>query len=86
LFICGMRLFVALKAQRGVTLSSSEAEYFAILHAVKEIKVIFFILCDIGMEVEVPIVVKTDSVVALVMTQNSELILAIILFKRLGKM
>jgi hypothetical protein len=77
---------LALKAQRGVTLSSNEAEYFAILHAVKEIKVIFFILCDIGMEVELPIVVKTDSVGALVMTQNSKLILAIILFKRLGKM
>jgi hypothetical protein len=49
------------KAQRGVTISSSEAEYFAMSEAVKEIKFIIFILCDIGIKVEFPIVVTTDS-------------------------
>jgi hypothetical protein len=53
------------KAQRGVTLPSSEAEYVAMSEAVKEIRFIYFILNDIGIEVELPIVVKTDNVGAL---------------------
>ena len=59
------------KAQRGVTLSSSEAEYVAMSEAVKEIRFIYFILKDIGIKVELPIVVKTDNVGALFMSQNS---------------
>ena len=47
------------KAQRGVTLSSSEAEYVAMSEAVKDIRFIYFILCDIGIKVDLPIVVKT---------------------------
>jgi hypothetical protein len=37
---------------------------------VKEIRFIYFILKDIGIEVELPIVVKTDNVVALFMSQT----------------
>ena len=40
------------KAQRGMTLSSTEAEYVAMSEAVKEIGFISFILCDIGIKVE----------------------------------
>ena len=40
------------KAQKGVMLSSSEAEYVAISEATKEIKFIFYLLRDIGIEVE----------------------------------
>jgi hypothetical protein len=39
--------------------------------AVKEIRFVYFILKDIGIEVELPIVVKTDNVGALFMSQNS---------------
>jgi hypothetical protein len=59
------------KAQRGVTLSSSKAEYVAMSEAVKEITFICFILKDIGIEVELPIVVRTDNVGALFLSQNS---------------
>jgi hypothetical protein len=59
------------KAQRGVTLSSSEAEYVAISEAVKEIKFLYFLLRDIGIEVDLPIVVKTDNIGALFMSQNA---------------
>jgi hypothetical protein len=59
------------KAQRGVTLSSSKAEYVAMSEAIKEIRFVYFILKDIGIEVELPIVVKTDNVGALCMSQNS---------------
>jgi sulfatase maturation enzyme AslB (radical SAM superfamily) len=39
--------------------------------AVKEVKFIYYLLCDIGIEVELPIIVKTDNVGAMIMTQNS---------------
>jgi len=39
------------KSQKGVTLSSSEAEYVAMSEAVKEIKFTYFLLRDIGIEV-----------------------------------
>jgi ketol-acid reductoisomerase len=54
-----------------VTLFSSEAEYVAMSEAVKEIRFIYFILCDIGIEVELQVVVKTDNVGAMFTTQNS---------------
>jgi hypothetical protein len=59
------------KAQRGVTLSSSEAEYVAISEAVNEIKFIYYLLREIGVEVNLPITVKTDNVGAMFMAQNA---------------
>jgi hypothetical protein len=59
------------KAQRGVTLSSSKAEYAAISEAVKEIKFIYYLLREIGIEVNLPITVKTDNVGAMFMAQNA---------------
>jgi hypothetical protein len=59
------------KSQKGVTLSSSEAEYVAMSEAVKEVKFIYYLLCDIGIEVELPIIVITDNVGAMFMAQNS---------------
>ena len=58
------------KAQKGVTLSSSEAEYVAISEATKEIKFIFYLLRDIGIEVELPIIVKTDNIGAIFMSRK----------------
>jgi hypothetical protein len=52
------------KAQRGVTLSSTKAEYVEMSDALKEIRFIYFFLNDIGIEVELPTVVRTDNVVA----------------------
>jgi hypothetical protein len=60
-----------IKAQRGVTLSSSKAEYVAISEAVKEIKFIHYLLREIGIEVNLPITVKTDNVFAMFMAQNA---------------
>jgi hypothetical protein len=49
------------KAQKGVTLSSSEAEYVAISEKVKEAKFIYYLLHDIGIGVNLLIIVKTDN-------------------------
>jgi hypothetical protein len=46
-------------------------EYVAMSETDKEIRFIDFILNDIGIEVELPIVVKTDNASALFMSQNS---------------
>jgi hypothetical protein len=59
------------KAQRGVTLSSSKAEYVAMSEAVKEIKFIYYLLREIGIEVNPPITVKTDNVGTIFMAQNA---------------
>jgi hypothetical protein len=59
------------KTQRGVTLFSSKAEYVAISEAVKEIKFIYSLLREIGIEVNLPITVKTDNVGAMFMAQNA---------------
>jgi hypothetical protein len=54
-----------------VTLSNSKAEYVAILEAVKEIKFIYYLPREIGIEVNLPITVKTDNVGAMFMAQNA---------------
>jgi hypothetical protein len=54
-----------------VTLSSSKAEYVAISEYVKEIEFMHFILLDIGIDVELSIVVKSDNIGAMFMTQNA---------------
>jgi hypothetical protein len=59
------------KSQKGVTLSMTKAEYVAISEAVKEVNFIYYLLCDIGIEVKLPIIVKTDNVGAMFMAQNS---------------
>jgi hypothetical protein len=48
-------------AQRGVTLSSSTADYVAISKAVKEIKFMYYLCQNIGFDVELPIILKTDN-------------------------
>ena len=59
------------KAQRSVTLSSSDAKYVTISEAVKEIKFIYFLLNDIHVEVKLPIIVKTENVGTIFMSENA---------------
>jgi hypothetical protein len=59
------------KSQKGVTLSSTETEYVVMSEAVKEVKFIYYLLCDICIEVKLPIIVKTDNVGPMFMAQNS---------------
>jgi ketol-acid reductoisomerase len=43
----------------------------AMSEVVKEVKFIYYLLHDIGIEVKLPIIVKTDNVGAIFMLQNS---------------
>jgi hypothetical protein len=53
------------KSQKGVTLLSTEAEYVAISEAVKELKFTYYLLSDLHIKVNLPIVVKTDNIGAI---------------------
>ena len=59
------------KAQKGVSLSSSEAEYVAMSEAVKEIRFIFYFLTSMLIEVKLPIIIRCDNVGAIFMAENS---------------
>ena len=58
------------KAQKIIALSSSEAEYYALSEAGKDIKFVYMILESMGVHVELPIVVKVDNVGVIFMTEN----------------
>jgi hypothetical protein len=57
--------------QKGVTLLSTEAEYVAISEAVKEFKFIYYLLSDLHIKVNIPIVVKTDNIGAIFISENA---------------
>jgi hypothetical protein len=59
------------KAQKGVTLSSTEAEYVAMSEAVRESRFIFYLLRGMFIEVKLPIIVRCDNVGAIFMAENS---------------
>jgi hypothetical protein len=59
------------KSQKGVTLLSTEAEYVAISEAVKELKLIYYFLGDLHINVNLPIVEKTDNIGAIFMSENA---------------
>jgi hypothetical protein len=58
------------KAQKGVTLSSSEAEYVAMSEAGKEIRFIFYLLTSMLIEVKLPIILKCDNAGSIFMAEN----------------
>jgi hypothetical protein len=59
------------KSQKGVDLPSTEAEYVAISEAVKEVKFIYYLLCDFHIKVNLPLIIKTDNIGAIFMAENS---------------
>jgi hypothetical protein len=71
LLIFKIHLFAGALRCKKELLSSSEAEYAAISEDTKEIKFLCFLLRDIGIEMILSIVVKTDNIGALFMSQNS---------------
>jgi hypothetical protein len=71
IYLLKVPIFWRSKSQKGVTLSSTEAEYVAISEAVKELKFIYYLLCDLHIKVNLPNVVKTDNIRAIFMSQNA---------------
>ena len=71
MYLLGVPICWRSKAQKGVTLSSSEAEYVAMSEAVKEIRFIYYLLKSMCIEVQLPIIVRCDNVGAIFMAENS---------------
>ena len=69
-FLMGVPISWKSRAQRSVTLSSSEAEFVALSEAAKEIKFIVQVLLSIGIEVALPVIVRVDNVGAIFMAEN----------------
>jgi hypothetical protein len=70
MFLLGVPILWKSKLQRTVALSSSEAEYYALSEASKEVKFVIQVLESIGIKVELPIIVYVDNVGAIFMSEN----------------
>jgi hypothetical protein len=71
IFLNGIPISFSSKAQRSVTLSSSEAEWIALSEAVKEIVFIVNLLKDLNINVATPIIVNVDNQGAIFMAYNA---------------
>jgi hypothetical protein len=70
LFLLNVPILWKSKSQQSVSLSSSEAEYYAMSEAVKDVKFVVHILEDLGIKVEMPITIKVDNIGAIFMAEN----------------
>ena len=70
LYVRGVPIAWRSKAQRSVTLSSTEAEWVALSEAVKEIIFVLQLLESLEIKVELPIIVRIDNVGAIFMSGN----------------
>jgi hypothetical protein len=71
IYLLNVPIFWRSKSQKGVTLLSTEAEYVAISEAVKELKFIYYLLGDFHVKVNLPIVMKTDNIGVIFMSENA---------------
>ena len=71
LFLMNVPILWKSKMQRIVSLSSSEAKYYALAEAAKDIKFIVQILESIGIIIQKPIIVHVDDVSAIFITENA---------------
>ena len=69
-FLLAVPILWKSKGQRSVSLSSTEAEYYALSEAAKEIKFVAQILLTMGIPVRLPIVVRVDNVGAIFMSES----------------
>jgi hypothetical protein len=71
IYLLNIPIYWRSKSQKGVTLSSTEAKYMTISEAFKELKFIYYLLNDLHIKVNLPIVVKTENIGAIFMSENA---------------
>jgi hypothetical protein len=71
IFLCGVPIMWKSRLQKTVALSSTEAEYYALSEAAKEIKFIIQVLQSIGQKIKLPVIVRVDNVGAIFMCENT---------------
>jgi hypothetical protein len=70
IYFCGVPIAWKSKSGKSVTLSSTEAEYFAISEVAKEILFVKQVLESMGIQIEYPIQIKVDKVGAMFLCNN----------------
>jgi len=70
IYFCGAPIAWKSKAGKSVTLSSTEAEYFAMSEVAKEIMFVKQVLDSMGINLELPIKVRVDNVGAIYLAKN----------------
>ena len=73
IYFCGAPIAWKSKAGKSVTLSSTEAEYFALSEVTKEIMFVKQVLETMGINLVLPILVKVDNVGAIYLSNNYSL-------------
>ena len=73
IYLCGAPICWRSKSQRGVTLSTTESEYYAMSELCSELLFIKQILEFLNMSVEYPMVVRVDNIGAMFLANNSVL-------------
>ena len=58
------------KGQKGVTLSSSEAELVALSEAAQEVKFVYQVLKSMGVKVTLPIIIRVDNIGAIFLLEQ----------------
>jgi hypothetical protein len=71
LFLCNVPVCWRSKSQAAISLSSSEAEMYALTEAVKEIPFIIQVLLFMNVKIKLPVEVKVDNMGAIYMSENS---------------
>jgi hypothetical protein len=59
------------KSQKGLTLSSIEANYVSISESFKEVKFVYCLLCDLHIKVNLPILVRNENIGVIFMPENA---------------
>ena len=70
IFLNGVPISWRSRSQKVVSLSSSEAEFYACAEAVKEVPFVAQILLFLGIKIELPVKVRIDNVGAIFMSEN----------------
>jgi hypothetical protein len=70
LYLLGVPISWKLKGQKGMTLSSSKAEFVALSEAAKEVGFVYQVLMSMGVKVNLPIVICVDNVGAIFIGTN----------------
>ena len=71
IFVHGVPITWKSRQQKSLAMSSSEAEYYALTEAAKEVKFVVQILMTMGVNVILPVIVRVDNIGAIWMAENA---------------
>ena len=71
IFVHGVPITWKSRQQKSLAMSSSEAEYYALTEAAKEVKFVVQLLITMGIKVSLPVIVRVDNIGAIWMAENA---------------